>query len=76
MKKTYLQIAFFILDCLYGVPLTSKHCMANPRSKISLKLKFLLIVELNSRKRKDKKNNNVINNNVNIKTCLLGVFCF
>ena len=75
-KNILANCIFFLLNCLDGVPLTSKHCMANPRNKISLKPKFLLKVELNSRKRKEKKNNNVIDNNVNIITCLLGVICF
>lgn len=44
--------------------------MANPPCKKSLKLRFLLKVELKSRKRKEKKTDkNVINNNVNIITC-------
>ena len=66
----------FILDCLDGVSLTLRNCMANPRCKKSLQLQFLLKFELNSRKRKEKKHNNVINNNVNIITCSLRVICF
>ena len=43
--KTYFHnLHFFILDCLDEVPLTLKHCMANPPSKISLELKFLVKV--------------------------------
>ena len=54
-KNILANCIFFILDCLDGVSVTLKHCIANPRCKKSLKFKFLLKVELKSRKRKEKK---------------------
>ena len=74
-KNILANCIFFILDYLDGVSLMLKHCMENPHSKKSFELKFLLKVGLNSRKREEKTNNVINNNNVNIITCSFGIVC-